>query len=67
MNVATHFIRRDPAEIKPWAETCGQIRCLVEEKDRGQVKSITSGFTMPNSTITRGPMNSTTSSRGTVE
>jgi mannose-6-phosphate isomerase-like protein (cupin superfamily) len=30
---ATHFLRRDPAEVKPWAETCGQIRCLVEEKD----------------------------------
>lgn len=27
------FLRRDPAEIDPWAETCGQIRCLVEEKD----------------------------------
>ncbi|HEV3237459.1 MAG TPA: cupin domain-containing protein [Gemmataceae bacterium] len=32
MNVATSFIRRDPAEIEPWAETCGQIRCLIEEK-----------------------------------
>ena len=27
------FLRRDPAEVKPWAETCGQIRCLIEEKD----------------------------------
>src|SRR3954462_4493021 len=27
------FLRRDPAEVPPWAETCGQIRCLVEEKD----------------------------------
>ena len=26
-------LRRDPADVKPWAETCGQIRCLVEEKD----------------------------------
>ena len=26
-------LRRDPADIEPWAETCGQIRCLVEEKD----------------------------------
>jgi len=26
-------LRRDPAEIAPWAETCGQIRCLVEEQD----------------------------------
>lgn len=33
MAVATQCLRRDPAEIKPWAETCGQIRCLVEEKD----------------------------------
>src|SRR5438132_11234893 len=29
----TRFLRRDPAEIQPWAETCGQIRCLVEQKD----------------------------------
>ena len=33
MTVQTRFIRRDPAEAKPWAETCGQIRCLIEEKD----------------------------------
>lgn len=33
MSVATRFLRRDPAEIQPGAETCGQIRCLVEEKD----------------------------------
>src|SRR5687768_12632766 len=26
------FLRRDPADVEPWAETCGQIRCLVEEK-----------------------------------
>lgn len=33
--MATHtaFLRRDPAEVKPWRETCGQIRCLIEEKD----------------------------------
>ena len=30
---ASHFLRRDPAEVTPWAETCGQIRCLVEESD----------------------------------
>src|SRR5580704_16037382 len=30
---APRFLRRDPNEIKPWAETCGQIRCLVEAKD----------------------------------
>jgi mannose-6-phosphate isomerase-like protein (cupin superfamily) len=34
MTVATSFLRRDPMEVKPWAETCGQIRCLVEEKDK---------------------------------
>src|SRR3954471_15519457 len=33
MKTATSFLRRDPATIQPWAETCGQIRCLVEEKD----------------------------------
>src|SRR5712671_3176848 len=29
----TRFLRRDPADVKPWEETCGQIRCLIEEKD----------------------------------
>src|SRR5262249_26465929 len=33
MKTASRFLRRDPAEVEPWAETCGQIRCLVEEKD----------------------------------
>ena len=33
MNKEATFLRRDPAEVKPWAETCGQIRCLIEEKD----------------------------------
>ncbi len=33
MNVASKFLRRDPTEVTPWAETCGQIRPLVEEKD----------------------------------
>ena len=33
MQTQTKFLRRDPAETQPWAETCGQIRCLVEEKD----------------------------------
>jgi len=33
MPTATHFLRRDPADVTPWAETCGQIRCLVEEHD----------------------------------
>jgi mannose-6-phosphate isomerase-like protein (cupin superfamily) len=33
MSTATRVLRRDPANIEPWAETCGQIRCLIEEKD----------------------------------
>ena len=33
MNSVTTFLRRDPAEIQPWAETCGEIRCIIEEKD----------------------------------
>jgi len=33
MKTQNTFLRRDPAEIQPWTETCGQIRCLIEEKD----------------------------------
>ena len=33
MQTATQYLRRDPAQVQPWAETCGQIRCLIEEKD----------------------------------
>jgi mannose-6-phosphate isomerase-like protein (cupin superfamily) len=33
MTVQTKFLRRDPAEVVPWAETCGAIRCLIEEAD----------------------------------
>jgi mannose-6-phosphate isomerase-like protein (cupin superfamily) len=33
MSIATTFLRRDPAEVEPWAETCGQIRPLIEERD----------------------------------
>lgn len=33
MTATTTFLRRDPAEVTPWAETCGQIRPLVEEAD----------------------------------
>jgi mannose-6-phosphate isomerase-like protein (cupin superfamily) len=29
----TRFLRRDPTQVKPWVETCGQIRCLIEESD----------------------------------
>src|SRR3954447_25405265 len=27
------FFRREVASVQPWAETCGQIRPLLEEKD----------------------------------
>ena len=33
MTTNSKFIRRDPTEIEPWAETCGAIRCLIEESD----------------------------------
>ena len=33
MASVTRFLVLDPADVTPWAETCGQIRCLVEEKD----------------------------------
>ena len=33
MLTKTRFLRRDPAEVEPWTETCGQIRPLIEEKD----------------------------------
>jgi len=32
-SIAAGFLRRDPAKVTPWAETCGQIRPLIEEKD----------------------------------
>jgi mannose-6-phosphate isomerase-like protein (cupin superfamily) len=33
MATGTRYLRRDPAEVTPWAETCGAIRCLVTEAD----------------------------------
>jgi mannose-6-phosphate isomerase-like protein (cupin superfamily) len=33
MSTTSTFLRRDPAEVEPWAETCGQIRCLIEQAD----------------------------------
>ena len=33
MNPSTIFLRRAVADVQPWAETCGQIRPLLEEKD----------------------------------
>ena len=33
MSTVAKFLRRDPEEVEPWPETCGQIRTLVEERD----------------------------------
>jgi len=33
VTVATKYLRRDPAGVRPWAETCGQIRPLIEAAD----------------------------------
>src|SRR6266849_1115570 len=33
MKSPTSFLRREVTQIKPWTETCGQIRPLIEEKD----------------------------------
>src|SRR6266540_7276196 len=33
MNPSTVFLRRDMADVQPWAETCGLIRPLLEERD----------------------------------
>ncbi len=33
MDTKARYLRRDPAQVTPWAETCGSIRCLVEEGD----------------------------------
>ena len=33
MTTKSKYIRRDPAEVEPWAETCGAIRCLIEDSD----------------------------------
>ncbi len=33
MQTATRYLRRDVEDVRPWQETCGQIRCLIEEKD----------------------------------
>ena len=30
---ATIPLTRDPADVTPWKETCGDIRCLIEESD----------------------------------
>jgi mannose-6-phosphate isomerase-like protein (cupin superfamily) len=33
MNPAALFLRRDVTDVPPWAETCGQIRPLINEED----------------------------------
>jgi mannose-6-phosphate isomerase-like protein (cupin superfamily) len=33
MHPSVSFLRRDLTDIQPWAETCGQIRPLLEERD----------------------------------
>jgi mannose-6-phosphate isomerase-like protein (cupin superfamily) len=33
MNATSRCLRRDPAEVTPWAETCGQIRTLITAAD----------------------------------
>jgi mannose-6-phosphate isomerase-like protein (cupin superfamily) len=33
MNTTATFLRRDPADVQPWAETCGKIRPLIEAAD----------------------------------
>ena len=33
MSTVTRFLRRDPAEIEPWTETCSQIRTVIDEQD----------------------------------
>jgi mannose-6-phosphate isomerase-like protein (cupin superfamily) len=34
MTAKSRAIRRDPADVEPWAETCGAIRCLIVESDQ---------------------------------
>ena len=33
MTATAKFLRRHPSEVKPWTETCGQIRPLIEDAD----------------------------------
>ena len=33
MNATGKFVRRELADVKPWIETCGVIRCLIDEAD----------------------------------
>ena len=38
MDKLPKYLRRDPAAVKPWTETCGQIRPLIEERDNAAVE-----------------------------
>ena len=38
MSTAAKYMRRDPAEVQPFAETCGRIRPLIEESDGAAAK-----------------------------
>ena len=31
MNSTSQYVRRELSDVKPWTETCGQIRTLIEE------------------------------------
>ena len=33
MTTTIKYLRRDPADVEPWVETCGRIRPLIEEQD----------------------------------
>ena len=33
MDTTPKYIRREPADVKPWTETCGLIRPLIAEAD----------------------------------
>ncbi len=33
MSTVAKYLRRDPNDVAPWTETCGQIRPLIEESD----------------------------------
>ncbi len=40
MSTQTAFLRRDPKDVVPWRETCGLVRCLIEEKDEAAAEVI---------------------------
>jgi len=35
---STLFLKRHLNDVQPWAETCGQIRPLLEEQDGGALR-----------------------------